>query len=170
MPISNSTDRFNGVLASLAIKVPCVVASDVDLVLSGEQTVNGIAVTTNDRVLVMSQTDATENGIYDVTSTAWNRSADFDGNRDDLSNGCRFRDLHVRDHGESLGKYVLVTDRNEVQAPGLDFWTGIQFGGNCDKLTRCDKQFHELNRIDDDGLGGAVENPAVPGFKKLSNR
>ena len=86
MPISNSTDRFNGVIASLATKVPCVVASDVDLVLDGAQTVNGIAVTTGDRVLVMAQTNPVENGIYDVTSTAWDRSADFDGNRDVTTN------------------------------------------------------------------------------------
>jgi hypothetical protein len=86
MPISNSTDRFNGVIASLAVKVPCVVASDVDLVLSGAQTVNGIAVVADDRVLVMAQDNAVENGIYDVTSTAWNRSADFDGNRDVTEN------------------------------------------------------------------------------------
>jgi len=86
MPISNSTDRFNGVLASLAVKVACVVASDVNLVLEGEQTVNGIAVVSGDRVLVMAQTVPAENGIYDATSTAWNRSADFDGNRDVTTN------------------------------------------------------------------------------------
>ena len=82
MPISNSTDRFNGVIASLAMKVPCVVASNANLTLEGAQTVNGIAVTTGDRVLVMAQTNPVENGIYDVTSTAWDRAADFDGNRD----------------------------------------------------------------------------------------
>jgi hypothetical protein len=80
--VSNSVDRFNGVITSLAIKVPCVVVSTVNLTLSGEQTVNGVVVTTGDRVLVNAQTAGAENGIYDVTSTAWNRSADWDGNRD----------------------------------------------------------------------------------------
>ena len=85
MSISNSTDRFNGVLASLAIKTPCAAVSDVDLVLSGEQTVNGVAVVGGDRVLVIAQTNPVENGIYDAKSTAWQRAADFDGNRDVVS-------------------------------------------------------------------------------------
>jgi len=84
--VENSTDRYNGVLASKAIKVPCVVASAVNLTLSGEQTVNGIAVVADDRVLVMAQTDPTENGIYDAGSAAWTRAADFDGNRDVVLN------------------------------------------------------------------------------------
>ena len=80
--VGNSVDRFNGLVSSLAIKSPCVVASDVNLVLDGVQTVNGVAVVSGDRVLVKDQTNPVENGIYDVTSSTWNRSADFDGNRD----------------------------------------------------------------------------------------
>jgi len=86
MPISNSTDRFNGVLASLANKVPCVAWSNLNLTLSGEQTVNGIAIVSGDRVLVMSQTDPIENGIYNASASEWTRAADFDGNRDVTTN------------------------------------------------------------------------------------
>lgn len=62
MAISNSTDRFNGYVASLGMKAPCVVDSTVNLTLSGVQTVNSIAVVDGDRVLVNGQTDDTENG------------------------------------------------------------------------------------------------------------
>jgi hypothetical protein len=86
MAISNSTDRFNGYVASLAIKAPCVVASNANLTLSGEQTVNGIAVVDGDRVLVNAQTDQTENGIWVARSSAWERAPDFDGNRDAMAN------------------------------------------------------------------------------------
>lgn len=80
--VERSTDRFNGVVASLAIKAPCVAVAIANITLSGTQTVNGVAVVSGDRVLVIAQTDATENGIYDVDSSAWSRSADWDGNRD----------------------------------------------------------------------------------------
>ncbi|MCK4858706.1 MAG: hypothetical protein KAT58_12100, partial [candidate division Zixibacteria bacterium] len=80
--VANSTDRFNGVVASLAIKAPCVAVAIANITLSGTQTVNGIAVVSGDRVLVTAQTNAVENGIYDVDSSAWSRSADWDGNRD----------------------------------------------------------------------------------------
>lgn len=82
MAISNSTDRFNGALASLAIKVPCVAVSNIALTLSAEQTVNGIAVVSGDRVLVKDQADPIENGIYVVSSSAWDRAPDWDGTRD----------------------------------------------------------------------------------------
>lgn len=82
MAISQSTDRFNGYVASLAFKVPCVTVATTNITLSGPQTIAGILVGTGDRVLVAGQTDPIENGIYLVTSSAWNRAPDFDGRRD----------------------------------------------------------------------------------------
>jgi hypothetical protein len=79
---SQTTDRFSGIQTGLAIKAPVKAVSVSNLTLSGAQTVNGTAVVAGDRVLVTSQTDATENGIYNVGATAWQRAADFDGNRD----------------------------------------------------------------------------------------
>lgn len=76
------TDRLNGISTSLAVKAPCKGVSSAALTLSGQQTVNGIAVVEGDRVLVKDQADATENGIYVVSTSAWQRAADFDGNRD----------------------------------------------------------------------------------------
>jgi len=76
------TDRIDGVSTSLAVKAPCQAVSNTNLTLEGEQTVNGVAVTEGDRVLVKDQDDATENGIYVVGTGAWTRAPDFDGNRD----------------------------------------------------------------------------------------
>lgn len=53
------------------------VASDVNITLSGEQTVATVAVSNGDRVLVRAQTNAAENGIY-VVGTPWVRAADAD--------------------------------------------------------------------------------------------
>ena len=80
--VSISSDRFNGVVAGLAYKAPCVAVATSNITLSGEQTVGGTAVVTDDRVLVVGQTNQIENGIYDVASSAWTRAPDFDGNRD----------------------------------------------------------------------------------------
>jgi hypothetical protein len=83
MPISNSTDRFNGVVASKAIKVRCVVGAESNVaLLSGEQTIDGVAVVEFDRVLLTAQTDPIENGVYNVQISLWTRAADWDGNRD----------------------------------------------------------------------------------------
>jgi len=84
MGLNQSEDRFNGVIASLAIKAPCKTVTDGvgNILLEGEQTINAIAVVVDDRVLVMEQTDPVENGIYNVRTSTWERSADWDGNRD----------------------------------------------------------------------------------------
>lgn len=62
-----------------AVKAPCVTSSASNLTLNGEQTVGGKAVVAGDRVLVRSQTDATENGIYVVSTGAWSRATDWNG-------------------------------------------------------------------------------------------
>jgi len=77
------TDSF---LAGLAFKAPCVVATTEAIVLSGEQTVAGVAVTAGDRVLVKDQADPVENGIYTCETSAWQRAGDFDSNRDVVNN------------------------------------------------------------------------------------
>ena len=79
---STRTDRIDGVQASTALKAPCVAATTGNITLSGAQTIDGVAVVANNRVLVKDQTDAVENGIYIASNTAWERSPDFDGARD----------------------------------------------------------------------------------------
>ena len=77
-----SVDRIQGLSGSLAIKAPVKAATTAAITLSGEQTVDGVALVEGDRVLVKDQTDTTTNGIYDVSTGAWERSVDCDGNND----------------------------------------------------------------------------------------
>jgi len=77
-----TTGRRYGVNAGLAIKVPCVTATTANIALAAEQTIDGVAVVENDRVLVKDQSDAVENGVYDVSTGDWRRSPDFDGIND----------------------------------------------------------------------------------------
>ncbi|KKM67506.1 hypothetical protein LCGC14_1470390, partial [marine sediment metagenome] len=71
-----------GVTAGVSSKAPVRAATTANITLSAEQTIDGVAVVADDRVLVKDQTDGIENGIYDAKSGAWVRSRDFDGTRD----------------------------------------------------------------------------------------
>jgi len=79
---ATATDRLYGLTTSVAVKPPCRVATTVNITLSGEQTIDGVAVVEDDRVLVKNQADPVFNGIYTVSTSAWQRTPDFDGARD----------------------------------------------------------------------------------------
>ena len=53
------------------------VATTANITLSGSQTIDGIAVSADERVLVKDQSTASENGIYVAASGAWSRAADM---------------------------------------------------------------------------------------------
>jgi hypothetical protein len=73
------TDRLNGLLSSVAIKAPCRAATTANITLDGEQTIDGVAVVSGDRVLVWNQTNNTANGIYVCDTGTWARDVDFNG-------------------------------------------------------------------------------------------
>jgi hypothetical protein len=54
--------RLYGVNPGKAVKSPCKGATITNITLSGEQTIDDISCVTEDRVLVRSQTNSTENG------------------------------------------------------------------------------------------------------------
>lgn len=77
-----TTDRRYGVNGSLAFKAPVRLATTANITLSGLQSIDGVTTAADDRVLVKNQTDTTENGLYNASSSAWTRCADANGNRD----------------------------------------------------------------------------------------
>lgn len=79
---SSITDRLSGLSGNAATKVPVTCATTAEITLSGLQTIDGVTVSSQDRVLVKNQTDTTENGVYTASSEAWSRASDFDGARD----------------------------------------------------------------------------------------
>ena len=86
-PVSNS-DLCNklyvdAALVGISWKAPVNAATTANITLSGEQTIDTVAVIAGDRVLVKDQTAQAENGIYVVAVGAWSRSADAD-NWDEL--------------------------------------------------------------------------------------
>jgi hypothetical protein len=87
-----STDAFASLKALMddvygrSSKEPVRAASVAPVTLSGLQTVDGVALAANDRVLVKNQSDSSENGIYLVAADAWERTLDFDA-AEKISNG-----------------------------------------------------------------------------------
>ena len=77
-----NTDRADGLSSRTGVKGPCRAATTANIPLTGEQTIDGVACVTDDRVLVKSQTETTENGIYIADTGPWRRSKDFDSVRD----------------------------------------------------------------------------------------
>lgn len=61
-------------------------ATTANITLSGEQTIDGVAVVAGDRVLVKDQTAGAENGIYVAATGAWARATDAD-TAGDLTSG-----------------------------------------------------------------------------------
>ena len=66
----------DSVVQGLDIKESVKVATTENIALSGAMTIDGVAVSAGDRVLVKNQTNAAENGIYVVADEAWSRAID----------------------------------------------------------------------------------------------
>lgn len=80
---SPTQDRRYGVVGNVAFKAPVTVATTANITLSGTtQTIDGVTMASSYRVLVKDQTDSADNGIYDVDTSSWTRSYDFNSNYD----------------------------------------------------------------------------------------
>jgi uncharacterized cupin superfamily protein len=75
-------DIRDGLSSSTAIKGPVRCATTANITLSGEQIIDGIAVVTDERVLVKNQTTGSDNGIWICDTGPWRRAKDFNKTRD----------------------------------------------------------------------------------------
>jgi hypothetical protein len=88
---TNATDAatksyVDALSVGLDFKPSVRAASVANLTLSGEQTVDGVALVAGDRILVKNQTTAQDNGIYVVATGAWSRADDADTS-DEVTSG-----------------------------------------------------------------------------------
>jgi len=115
-------DRIQGLSGSSAFKVPVQAATTGNIILNGLQTVDGVALAAGDRVLVRAQTDAVDNGVYDVATSDWQRSLDFNG-AGDVAEGTL---VNVIGGSTNYGLWILSTASPVVGTSSLAF---ERFGG-----------------------------------------
>lgn len=74
--MTTTTDRLR-ILNGLGAKTPVRCCTTGNVTLSGLQTIDGVALAVSDRVLVGSQTNEDENGIYVAKTDNWIRALDL---------------------------------------------------------------------------------------------
>jgi hypothetical protein len=76
---SDATNKqyVDAIAQGLNLKAACLAVATQNITLSGTQTVDGVALVAGNRVLVIGQTDAKQNGIWLVQSGNWTRPPDF---------------------------------------------------------------------------------------------
>jgi len=120
---TTQTDRLASV-SSLAIKAPCVAATTANIILSGLQTIDGVALAEGDRVLVKNQTTGSENGIWLASASAWQRASDFDGANDAIEGTV------VRANSGTTGGGLMYAVTSSGSVIGTDVITFAEtFGG-----------------------------------------
>ena len=110
--------------SGLDVKESCKVATTANITLSGTQTIDGVAVSADERVLVKNQSTASQNGIYDCKAGAWSRSSDFDSDTEVTSGAFTFVEQGTTNADAG---FVLTTDGSiTVGSTALSF---TQFSG-----------------------------------------
>lgn len=114
------TDRRSGIIAGIACKAPCRAASTAALTLSGEQTVDGVACVTGNRVLVKDQVSTATNGVYVVATGPWTRATDFDS-VDEIARGTIVAvSSESASYGNSLW-FVSSADPTTIDSSAITF-------------------------------------------------
>jgi hypothetical protein len=88
-------------------------ATTAAITLSGLQTVDGVSLVANDRVLVKDQADTSTNGIYLAASGAWSRATDYDSALE-ISQSA----VYVLAGGTTNGRSSFVQTSNITTFPG----------------------------------------------------
>ena len=81
--VTNPTDAATksyvdtAISLGLVAKDPALVVGTSNVALTGLQTIDGVTLVANDRVLLIGQTDPVENGLWLAQAGSWTRPADF---------------------------------------------------------------------------------------------
>jgi len=105
-------------------KDPVRAATTANITLSGVQTIDGVSVIANDRVLVKAQSTASANGLYLCAAGAWTRTTDYDISAETLGAG-----VFVSE-GTTLGNsvWLMTTDGPITLGTTSLVWTQIGSG------------------------------------------
>jgi phage-related tail fiber protein len=107
-PLHATTKRYvDELIQGFSIKQSVRALGNVDIKLTGLQTIDGVSLKAGDRVLLVNQALRSENGIYVVATGAWVRSTDAD-NPENFANGSAVFVTEGTEYGDS--GWVMVTD------------------------------------------------------------
>lgn len=127
-PTSSSDAATKGYVdaraAGLDPKASVRVATTANITLSNTQTIDGVAVSVGDRVLVKDQSTASQNGVYVVASGSWSRASDFD-EPSEVTAGVFF----FVEEGTTNGDAGFVITSDNPLTVGTDALTFTQFSG-----------------------------------------
>jgi len=148
------THRLEAAIIGLDILPPVRAATTAPLAtLNSLQTVDGVALASGDRVLLKNQSDATQNGVYDVSSGNWVRSSDADTGAE-LHTGV-FVFVNEGTLNKSTG-WVMSTSGTTVIGTSAINWTQFSGAG----LITAGAGMTKTNNTLDVGAGsGIVVNP-----------
>lgn len=179
---TNPTDAatkgyVDGLVQGLKTKLPARAISTSNITLNGPQTIDGVAVDANDRVLVAGQSDPKDNGIYIVQTGAWTRA-------DDLPAGSAAANIYLfieegDDNADTGWVCTNNTGSDEVDEDGLTFVkfssagvieagqgltkTGnmLNVGANADGSITVNQDDIQVNRDPNGGIGVSASGIAV---------
>ncbi len=114
----------DGVAQGLDIKEAVKVATTANITLSGTQTIDGVAVSADERVLVKDQSTSSQNGLYLCKASTWSRTDDL-ATGDDASSVFVFVDQGTTNSDNS---FVCTTNKGSAVV-GTNNLTFTQFSG-----------------------------------------
>lgn len=110
--------------SGLDVKDSVRAATTANITLSGEQTIDGVAVVAGNRVLVKNQDTASQNGIYVAAAGSWTRATDFDADAEVTPGAFTFVE-----EGTTNGDAGFVLTTNAPITVGSTSLTFAQFSG-----------------------------------------
>lgn len=138
-----------------AVKSAVKVATTAAITLSGAQTIDGVSVVANDRVLVKDQASPIDNGIYVAAGGAWTRAVNFNADAT-VSQGSM---VYVN-QGSTYAQTLWAQDT----ANPIVGTTALTFSRVSGGLSRCDIGFFAESALSNGETFGRYVFPVAVSF------
>lgn len=117
---------------------PVRVATTGNILLQGLQTVDGVALAVNDRVLVKDQSDATLNGIYTASTGRWFRASDANFPRA-IGEGVTVQSQEGAVNGGRAWRFAKTISRIGAEPIQISFYLSASFSADAENVVTAQK-------------------------------